>query len=677
MAALTEQQLDAFEKQAATLLESFMSGFSPLSLQNGYARSIPNNYMAANLFPIVPGAMSNYRRGEVVAAYRNEGGLRFIRDVSRYVCMQNEYAIGAIENRISFIVGNGYQYPCSLKKDTAPPSLVSKTQDVISRFIDDNEWGDYEQELQKRGDRDGEWFLRFFPRPEGRMQVRVIEPEFVTAPKEHYSDPTFTYGVEVAPNDVGGWPVAFWVMRDPASGRPERIDASEILHAKFNVDRNSKRGLPLLFSVTENLERAEKTLRNFSVMAQLIATYAVIRKHKQGGAAAVDTFRRSQITDTGNDPYTGVEINAQQRLPGSIIDTSDMTDYEFPGSQVNVEGYVRTLQADLRALGCRLVMPEFMISGDSSNANYGAASMAEAPGVRKFLRDQSTNIRLFGTRRGPSPAVMQRVLQHAVNDGVLPKEALELVDVSPIAPNLVVKNPLQETERNEKLFTSGLLSKPTWAAREGLDFDHEGKQGAGDNGLGLQNYTECLATGKTGPCAQNLGDEVTNPTYSKLGVTSWPVADKPAFLDGVNADGKTYREEWQERFKLADARPEGEHFRDPERIQLEQSVADALKVPTGDVLFDSASGATLFIGVKGDKQGRRGAIAVVKGQGSGKYRGLRLNLTGRKHIAIDLPDDPDERRVVLQKLAKQKADTSRYDAKYSKLTQLLNQEDVT
>ena len=37
------------------------------------------------------------------------------------------------------------------------------------------------------------------------------------------------------------------------------------------------------------------------------------------------------------------------------------------------------LQAELRAIAARLVMPEFMLTSDASNANYASTMVAEGP----------------------------------------------------------------------------------------------------------------------------------------------------------------------------------------------------------------------------------------------------------------------------------------------------------
>ena len=51
--------------------------------------------------------------------------------------------------------------------------------------------------------------------------------------------------------------------------------------------------------------------------------------------------------------------------------------------------HVQIVQAGLRALGNRWDMPEYMISGDSSNANYASTLVSGAPFVTGIEWEQS------------------------------------------------------------------------------------------------------------------------------------------------------------------------------------------------------------------------------------------------------------------------------------------------
>ena len=112
--------------------------------------------------------------------------------------------------------------------------------------------------------------------------MRFVEPAQVAAPTDRLADPSASFGVQTDPDDVETV-LGYWI-----DGR--LVDAAEIQHRKANVDANVKRGLPLFFPVRKNLRRAEKLLRNMSVVAEIQSAIAMIRKHQAATAAGLEQF---------------------------------------------------------------------------------------------------------------------------------------------------------------------------------------------------------------------------------------------------------------------------------------------------------------------------------------------------------------------------------------------------
>lgn len=448
----------------------------------------------------VPWLLNKQGRGDFLPVYINEMGLKLIRDWSRRICAFNEFALNALENRISYIVGKGFQYSVVAKRNsttpaqsldneegTEPSRLAELAQAVLDEFISRSRWNEREQEVVKRCDRDGEAFLRFFHIGGGRTAVRFVEPEYVTqgqsyqAGERQADDIWRQYGVNSEPGDIEDVqsysvvenPIGNWMTRD--------VPASDILHIKVNTDFDSKRGLPTLFPVRKNLERADKLLRNMSVMAQVQATFAVIRKHKQFGPSSVSAYQQAATDLNVTMPVSGRSLAMRQLQPGSIIDASDKTEYEFPSANVDASGLVAVLQAELRACAARLVMPEFMLTVDASNANFASTMVAESPWVKKGERDQSFFARHFGDGdygQSKSHGAMWKVLANAVEGGLLPREALTQLEIQVEGPTLAVRNKREETSRAEVLNRAGILSDTTWAKWESVDYEQEKQLGA-------------------------------------------------------------------------------------------------------------------------------------------------------------------------------------------------------
>ena len=345
----------------------------------------------------------------------NETQLRDIRQQCRMLAVTNEFAINGHENRISYLVGAGHSYRMAVKKGAdAPPRLTQDAQRVLDEFLEQNQWQRRQQEIVRRADRDGEVFLRFFTGADGQVRVRFVEPGQVATPAERAGEAASSFGIHTDPDDVET-PLWYYIDGEP-------VDAAEIQHRKANVDSNVKRGLPLFYPVRKNLRRAEKLLRNMSVVAEIQSAIALVRKHRGGTRAGVQQFAASQANASVTSPTTGQTTSFRRFGPGTILDSHGGIEYDFPTAGLEAANYVAILQAELRAIASRLVMPEFMLTSDASNANFASTMVAEGPALRMFARLQAELVY-------DDVQVMRRVLAAAVAAGRLPGEALTALDV--------------------------------------------------------------------------------------------------------------------------------------------------------------------------------------------------------------------------------------------------------
>lgn len=390
--------------------------------------------------------------------FADEQQLAQIRNQCRGLAVANEFAINGHENRVSYIVGSGHAYRATTRQGPDAEPLVRQVQTVIDEFTRLNHWHNRQQEIVRRKDRDGECFLRLFAAADGTTRVRFVEPDQVAAPSDRLADPAARFGVQTDPADVETV-LGYWI-----DGR--LIDATEIQHRKANVDANVKRGLPLFFPVRKNLRRAEKLLRNMSVVAEIQSAIAVIRKHKAATAAGLEQFVAGAADLSVTNAATGRTSHFQRYAPGTILDAVAGTDYEFPAAGIDAGRYVTVLQAELRAIASRLVMPEFMLTSDASNANYSSTMVAEGPAVKMFERLQHEMLE-------DDVSLLWRVVHHAVEAGRLPAEALAAVDIRGIPPTLAVRDRLKDAQADQILVRNGAMSVQTMAMRNGLDPEQE------------------------------------------------------------------------------------------------------------------------------------------------------------------------------------------------------------
>ncbi|MDO4582950.1 MAG: phage portal protein [Planctomycetia bacterium] len=393
-------------------------------------------------------------KDQVSGWVENEETLEEIRESCRWLALTNEFAINGHENRISFIVGSGHGFFVESRpgRDVSD-RILQKTQDCLDEFIEENQWYERQQEIVRRKDRDGEAFLRLFADSEGKTSIRFVEPEEIQRPDgvpEEEANISNRLGIQTLANDVehvlGYWVHGVWVP------------AEEIQHRKANVDFNVRRGLPIFFPVRKNLRRAEKLLRNMSVVAEIQSAIAIIRKHQGTSRLGIESFA-SRNAD-GTFPTTNGKTLYRHYSPGTILDTSSGVDYEFPVAAVDASRYVTVLQAELRAIASRLVMPEFMLTSDASNANYASTMIAEGPAVRMFERLQHEMIR--EDRR-----LLGKVLRHAVVAGRLEPEVLTDVRIQITPPGLSVHDRLKEVQADKLLVELGAMSPQELASRHG------------------------------------------------------------------------------------------------------------------------------------------------------------------------------------------------------------------
>jgi capsid protein len=397
----------------------------------------------------------------------NEHELAEVRLQCRRLAVTNEFAINGIENRTSYLVGVGHNYRAAVRKGAEPaPALVADVQDVLEEFLELNVWHHRQQEIVRRLDRDGEAFLRFFVSPDGVTRVRFVEPEQVVTPPELARVPWASFGIQTERDDVET-PVAYYIDGEP-------VDAASIQHRKANVDANVKRGLPLYFPVRKNLRRVEKLLRNMSALAEIQSAIALIRKHKSATRNGIEQFVDASAAGGLASPN---RRPISHYAPGTILDAPAGLDYDFPAAGVNASAFVAVLQAELRAIAARLVMPEFMFTSDASNANYSSTLVAEGPAVKMFERLQAS-------LRHDDAQVMWRAIDNAVAAGRLPADVRRRVELQITLPSLHVRDQLKECQIERIAFEKGILSAQTWSQRLGLDYDQEQK-----------NRAVCIVTG--------------------------------------------------------------------------------------------------------------------------------------------------------------------------------------
>ena len=306
-------------------------------------------------------------------------------------------------------------------------------------------------EIARRVWRDGECFLRFFPRggPDGVPACRFLEPEEVGPTAEHPD----SAGVLTDPADAVT-PVAY-LRVDPETGEhAETVPAAEVLHVKAGADDAERRGVSVLAPLVGPLTRHAEWLETELTARRVQASVVLWRRVKGGVAGGY------------GDPAAG-ELNGERAgrrtfAPGSILTTPDTTDLEFlaPRSSFREASAIGRALLLGAAAGCGL--PEFMLTADASNANYASTMAAEGPAVKRFAAEQRFLAAAL-TR-------LWRVLMaDAAARGAVPGHVpASLVPAFTFA-DLAHRDRPAERAADVKLVEVGVLSRSELARREGVD----------------------------------------------------------------------------------------------------------------------------------------------------------------------------------------------------------------
>jgi hypothetical protein len=159
---------------------------------------------------------------------------------------------------------------------------------------------------------------------------------------------------------------------------------------------------------------------------------------------------------------------------GSILTSTGNVDYEFPSLNVGSGDMVEVLNCNLRAIAARFGITETMMSTDASNNNYASALVAEAPAVKTFERMQKMLSQAIGERRTrPDRALAWQQISHAVNIGMLPREALTEITIKATGPSLISRDKTSEANTAKTYIDLGLWSPQTVTADSGKDYEEE------------------------------------------------------------------------------------------------------------------------------------------------------------------------------------------------------------
>jgi len=428
--------------------------------------------------------------------------LGFIRGIARIVCQVNCPAQGVLRNLVNYTVGGrGFQYAFAPKRvgDKPVDGLMAAVQEVLDEFLERTKWCGAmgkEGELLMRTRRDGEYFLQTHCDHVGRTDLRIIEPEQITeqGASDWTAEALADYGVDVGQSRIDCTFGMLTAAHDVTTvygasawfddlGESDFLPAASLQHFKLS-DTNIKRGISDFYGALKYLQKSDNLLTKTADGASFQAAIAGIRKHMEGVTRDdVAAFRASKTdyTNTAYMPGGGSRTFNNYGYPGaSLLDMPFGMDWvDPPPGHERGPAFVDVAQAMLRWVATQWAMPEFMISGDSSNANYSSTLVSEAPFVKNIQALQ------FGYGSYWHD-LMWLVIGNAARYGRFDRfgEAgsywaiRKMLKLHVSFPTIETRDRKSETDRLKVLDDDGVISRKKRAAEEGYDYDEEVAAGA-------------------------------------------------------------------------------------------------------------------------------------------------------------------------------------------------------
>lgn len=437
----------------------------------------------------------DFREGDYQPFFMTDVQLAEVTGVGRIIAQMDAVGIGALSNLVNYTLGTGYEYTLQTKRGhetEVHESLVSAMNFDMETFDEENHWRQTERELMEACVKEGGYFARLSKRG-SMVRLRIVDPVSVRTPinphdvDNQIGQPAlcWKYGIGT---DLGDTEVVHGYYIDWTGDHSdwELVLPEYMEHCKVNTPRRVKRGMSDFYATYQWLDLASKVLRNTGEGSSVQAAIAYIRQHAPGTSAAAasslssgrDEFSVQRQTPSGNCRT----VNYQKMQPGTVLDIDAGKQYlSGPlGSQRNPQ-FIQVTEAIQRMAGTRWNMPEFMISGDASNANYSSTLVAESPFVKatenrqEFHRESFVSLRWKVLYiRADSGAYVKYGIESAAELRQLRRHVQMKVDMPPVQ----VRNKEQEATINETLHRNGILSLKTWSERAELDIDEEKSRGA-------------------------------------------------------------------------------------------------------------------------------------------------------------------------------------------------------
>lgn len=449
---------------------------------------------------MVPDRRDNRARGEDYPTFRTEHDLSMIRATGDFFGKRSAGGVGALSTLGNYVFSQGFKVTAQAADyvGNVADELIAICNRVLAGFMERNKFtGHLDREMDNRARRHGEALLTLELCFDGGIDARLVEPSQLTEPVatrdlEEYAAhvagvdcdgiaSSWSFGVHT-PDGRFDKPLGYHFMWNPSGTSWDYIPAARLLHIKRNVDAVVKRGVGDFHCCNEFLAHSEKVLRNTAMGSATQASIAYIKEYAEGvtrdQAMRQQSDKAARVVSQQTPGGSTRSITQRQFLPNTVLEVSAGQKYTSgPLGSERAPRFIEVVQATLRYVGTRWGMPEYMISGDASNANLSSALVAEAPFVKAREADQLFYSNYFRE-------LFWKVLRIAFDAGRFGSyvrsfsELQKAISLKIDPPKVATRDSLKESQADEILVNKGAMAVSTMAQRAGLDHSAEVDAGA-------------------------------------------------------------------------------------------------------------------------------------------------------------------------------------------------------
>lgn len=433
--------------------------------------------------------------GRYFPYYVEERDVEEMRAKARHLGTFTSVAIGAMQALSVYTIGGEWEYKFAGKQDQPEqPSkeLLDELNAILKATLERNQFiGDLDCEIHDHSREDGDLVIAGYKANDGICDFRRLDADMLRQPANEQKlnnwldcapKNSWTFGVHTIWDermrridheramgfhvvfDDGGKDWDYLPAWPQHHGDPDLDDKFGCL-IKRNTPRSAKRGVTDYWQVQTDLERDAKLSENLAVGAAVLAGIPWFENHKKGTTRDQAEAAMSRGLDSYSKAIAanrlaslGDSRTVQHRPAGTVVKGSDGIERTMgPLGQVRQPIYIEVCQHLRRSIGLRWLMPEYMISGDASNANFASTLVSESPFVKAREADQRFYIAHFR-------AMLWKAIKVAWDHGRFKKFAnltfagiVYLCDLQIQPPMVASRDKTAQLAELQQLWEAGLL----------------------------------------------------------------------------------------------------------------------------------------------------------------------------------------------------------------------------